>query len=182
MKKIYQENKAFFTFLILFFTVYGLLSLLYKVYLNSYTGVKIDFFTQLVSDQATWIIRILDYPASVFPSDREAGTRIFIENKAIGRVIEGCNAIAVMNLFTAFVIAFKGKLKTTFLFISFGLISIHILNIIRVALIIIAFYLYPEYQKVLHDIFFPLIIYGFVFLLWILWIKKYSNHAKNISK
>lgn len=182
MKKIYQENKAFFTFLILFFTVYGLLSLLYKVYLNSYTGVEIDFFTQLVSDQATWLIRILDYPVSVFPSETEAGTRVFMENKAVGRVIEGCNAIAVMNLFAAFVIAFKGKIKTTVLFISFGLISIHVLNIIRIALIIIALYKYPEYEKILHDIVFPLVIYGFVFVLWLIWIQKFSNHAQNSSK
>lgn len=182
MKKIYQENKVFFTFLFLFFTVYGLLSLFYKLYLNSYKGVEIDFFTQLVSDQATWIVKVFDYPVSSFPSEKESGTNVFMGNKVTARVIEGCNAIAVMNLFVAFVIAFKGKLKTTVFFITFGLISIHVLNIIRIALIIIALYKYPEYEKILHDIVFPLVIYGFVFVLWLIWIQKFSNHAQNSSK
>jgi len=182
MKKIYQENKPFFTFLFKFFGAFGLLSILYKLYLSSYIGFEIDFFTQLVSDQAVGLIKILDFPVSAFPSDKEAGTRVFMQNVVIGRVIEGCNAIAVINLFIAFVIAFKGKWKTTFVFLTVGIICIHILNILRIALIIIALYKYPEHQHLLHDIIFPLIIYGFVFLLWIIWIKKYSNHAKNTSK
>ena len=182
MKKIYQENKPFFTFLFKFFAVYGLLSLFYKLYLNSYNNFEIDFFTQLVSDQAVGIMKLLDYPASAFPSENEAGTKIFLQNKAVGRVIEGCNAIAVMNLFTAFIVAFKGKLKTTLLFVSLGIIGIHFLNIFRIALIIIALYHYPKQEKLLHDIVFPLIIYGFVFVLWLIWIKKFSYHAQNSSK
>ena len=179
MKKIYQENKPFFTFLFKFFGAFGLLSILYKLYLSSYIGIEIDFFTQFVAKQSIWIIDFLNFPASGFPSEKEASVNIYMQNKVIGRVIEGCNAIAVMNLFVSFIIAFKGNLKTTLWFTIGGIISIHLLNILRIALIIIALYLYPTYQYLLHDIFFPLIIYGFVFTLWIIWIKKYSNHAKN---
>jgi exosortase family protein XrtF len=182
MKKIYQENKPFFTFLFKFFGAFGLLSILYKLYLSSYVGFEIDFFTQMVANQSIWIIDFLNYPVSAFPSEKEAAVRIFMQNKVIGRVIEGCNAIAVMNLFIAFIIAFKGKLKTTLWFILAGIVSVHILNIFRIAFIIIGFYQFPQHEKLFHDVLFPIIIYGFVFVLWILWIKKYSDHAKNSTK
>jgi exosortase family protein XrtF len=182
MQKIYQENKPFFTFLFKFFGAFGLLSILYKIYLSSYIGIEIDFFTKLVAKQSIWLIDLLNFPVSAFPSEKEASVDVFMQNKAIGRVIEGCNAIAVMNLFVSFVIAFKGKLKTTLWFILAGIVSIHVLNILRIAFIIIGFYQFPQHEKLFHDIVFPLIIYGFIFILWIIWIKKYSDHAQNISK
>jgi exosortase family protein XrtF len=182
MPKIYQENKPFFTFLFKFFGAFGLLSILYKIYLSLYIGIEIDFFTKLVAKQSIWIIDLLNFPVSGFPAEKEAAVNVYIQNKVIARIVEGCNAIAVINLFVAFVIAFKGRLKTTLWFILMGILGVHVLNILRIALITICYYKFPQHEKLFHDIIFPLIIYGFVFVLWIIWIKKYSDYAQNISK
>jgi exosortase family protein XrtF len=55
---------------------------------------------------------------------------------------------------------------------------IFILNIFRIALLTIGLYKYPEYGTFLHDILFPLVIYGVVFLLWILWVIRFSLNKK----
>jgi hypothetical protein len=34
---------------------------------------------------------------------------------------------------------------------------------------------YPEYTDLMHDILFPLFIYGVVFLLWIIWVNQYQK-------
>ncbi|MNY08272.1 hypothetical protein D3C86_1411170 [compost metagenome] len=86
--------------------------------------------------------------------------------------------MSVMILFVAFVIAFKGKWKHTVLFVLAGILIIHVLNILRIALLAIALYHYPQYEHVLHGVIFPLFIYGVVFGLWVLWVQKYSSHAK----
>jgi hypothetical protein len=41
---------------------------------------------------------------------------------------------------------------------------------------------YPQYQEVLHGVIFPLFIYGVVFILWIVWVNKFSSYAKKSSK
>jgi hypothetical protein len=44
------------------------------------------------------------------------------------------------------------------------------------------YYRFPEYQKVLHDLIFPAVIYGLVFVLWITWVTFYSNIRKDEFK
>jgi exosortase family protein XrtF len=51
------------------------------------------------------------------------------------------------------------------------------LNVIRIALIAIALYHYPEQEHLLHGVVFPLFIYGVVFLLWVIWVNKFSVYA-----
>jgi exosortase family protein XrtF len=59
---------------------------------------------------------------------------------------------------------------------------IHVLNITRIALLMVAFYNFPEANFILHDILFPLVIYGTVFILWIIWVNKFSFYAKTPIK
>jgi exosortase family protein XrtF len=95
----------------------------------------------------------------------------------VARIVEGCNAISVIILFIAFVIAFKGDFKKTVLFVLAGSILIHLLNVVRIALIAIALYHYPQHEHLLHGVIFPLIIYGIVFLLWVIWVNQFSSYA-----
>jgi exosortase family protein XrtF len=111
----------------------------------------------------------------------EPSVKLFYKNKYISRIIEGCNGLSVIILFIAFVIAFSGKIKNTILFILFGTIVIHVLNVARIALLSIALYSYPEYEHFLHGVLFPLVIYGVVFILWVIWVNNYSSYAR-VSK
>jgi exosortase family protein XrtF len=56
------------------------------------------------------------------------------------------------------------------------------LNIGRIALLCIALYDFPQMEHILHGVIFPLVIYGVVFLLWVIWVNKYSNHATATTK
>jgi len=73
-------------------------------------------------------------------------------------------------------------LKQTILFIVIGSLIIHILNIVRIALLCIALYNYPDYEHILHGVVFPLIIYGVVFLLWVIWVNKFSIYVRETKK
>jgi len=88
-----------------------------------------------------------------------------------------------MILFAAFIFAFSSGWKKTFLYIVVGIILIHILNVIRIVLLTMAIDRYPEQEHVLHGVIFPLFIYGVVFLLWVLWVQKFSGYAtKRVEK
>lgn len=158
---------------------YLLLTVLYQSYLGQFDekNAETDGFTEIVASQTEFLLQLVDDNSYTMPHLQEPSVKLIYNGKYIARIIEGCNAISVMILFIAFVVAFTGKLKNTILFILFGLILIHILNIFRIALLSIALYHFPKSEHLLHGVVFPLFIYGVVFFLWVIWVNKYSSYA-----
>lgn len=179
MKNYIIQYKSFLIFLLKFFFSYLILTLLYQLYLTSFDGsaLEVDTITQQVSVQTEQTIKFFQYNSHLEPHPKQNSVMLFVEEKFVARVVEGCNAISVIILFIAFVIAFKGNWKRTLVFILLGSILIYVLNVIRIALIAIALYRYPQHEHLLHGVLFPLFIYGVVFLLWVVWVNKFSVYA-----
>lgn len=130
-----------------------------------------DFITYYVAKQSNDLINTFGYIGQIFPMPNHPAVAQFVNGKHITRVVEGCNAVSVIILFVSFVLAFAKKLKTTLLFIFSGVSIIYALNILRISLLSIGLYEYPEAQTLLHDILFPIVIYGVVLCLWVIWVK-----------
>ena len=177
-----QSNKTVILFLIKFFGTYILLFLIYSAYLNK-TQKNSEVFscapiTKIVAKQTEIALNFFGYNAKIEQHTEEVSVKLFIDNIFIARIIEGCNSISIIILFISFIVAFSSDLETTFLFIVFGSLLLNVTNVFRIVIISIALYKFPQYQYVLHDILFPLIIYGTTFLLWFLWIRKFSTLKK----
>lgn len=177
MKELILKYKQVIRFIITFLLVYGVLTFAYKFYLDFSDGSKYypDYFTNLVSKQSEAIMISMGYDTQMVPHPDEPSIKIILNNKYIARVIEGCNSISVIILFISFVIAFAGNFKNTFLFIFAGSVIIYIVNLLRIVILSIGLYHYPWRSEEMHTVIFPLIIYGMVFLLWMLWINRYST-------
>ncbi len=160
------------------------LTIIYQYYLNQFDikNNEVDGFTKLVSTQVEQLLLFFNGDANIELHPSQPCYKFFYNGKYVSRIIEGCNALSVIILFISFVIAFSGKLKNTIYFIISGSIIIHVLNITRIALLMVAFYNFPEANFILHDILFPLVIYGVVFILWIIWVNKFSFYAKTPTK
>ena len=150
------------------------------MYLNGFDSktFETDGMTKFVAYQTEDLLQIMGQDAYTVPHFKQACMKFFFNGKYIARVVEGCNAMSVMILFVAFVVAFKGKLRHTLLFIIAGIFIIHILNVLRIALLSMALFHYREYEHILHGVIFPLFIYGVVFGLWVIWVQKFSTYAK----
>ncbi len=161
--------------------VYVLLSVIYKLYLQYSDGSKFypDYVTHLVSLQSEDLLNAFGYNTKVLPHPDEPSMKLILNGEFIGRIIEGCNSISVMILFLSFIVAFSGKLKTTFFYIISGSVLIYVVNLLRIVVLAIGLHLYPKYGEVLHTVIFPGIIYGMVFLLWIFWVNRFSKLKKN---
>ena len=179
---LFVQYRLFFVFLIKFLLFYILFSFLYKGYLNQYKsdfdGRKTDLITKNVASQTNSFLLFLNQDTKIVVNDEEGSVKMLFNGRYVARVIEGCNAVSVMILFAAFVFAFSIEIKRTILYITVGIVLLHVLNIARIAFLTYALYHYPDYQEVLHRTVFPLLIYGFVFVLWGLWIMKFSGHVK----
>jgi exosortase family protein XrtF len=180
---IFKKNKAFFIFLAKFALSYLLLSGIYWLYLSQYDAAKFepDGMTRIVAEQSRDIGQWLGEDVNILPHTKEASYKVFVNNKFVARVVEGCNAVSVMILFTAFIIAFSTTFKRTSLYIIAGILVIHVLNVIRVGMLSLGFYYYYDYRELLHDILFPVFIYGVVFVLWVLWVTKFSGNAAKVQ-
>jgi exosortase family protein XrtF len=180
-----KKNKAVILFLLRFFVSYFILSVLYQWYIaeNQETApvYKCCPITNTVTKHSVSLGNLTRYNFKSIPSQDEVSNYFYINNRLVSRIIEGCNGISVIILFWAFIIAFKGKFKETILFGLVGSILIYALNIFRIDVIAIGLYEFPDYTELLHQILFPAIIYGFVFLLWVVWVKYFAiKEKKNV--
>lgn len=178
MKKYLVQFKPFLIFIGTFFSAYIVLTLLYKLYLNSFAANDVDGITNIVGHNVDKVMQFFNCDMKIQKSLLHPYLEVWYNKKYIIRIVEGCNAISVIILFISFIIAFSGKFKTTLIFILSGSFFIYILNVIRIVFLTILLYRFPENEHILHGVLFPLIIYGLVFLLWVFWVNKFSKYAK----
>lgn len=177
MIELFRKYNSVIRFIVIFLGSYFIFSLFYNIYLelsNSEVYYP-DFFTYLVSVQSKAVIETLGYSSFITPHEAEASMKLFINDYFLVRVVEGCNSISIIILFISFILSFFAGLKLTFLYILSGSVIIYIMNIVRIAILTVGIYKYPQHAELLHSIIFPLIIYGTVFILWLIWVRIFSR-------
>lgn len=165
----------------LFMGSYLLMSVLYGLYLKvSENGNYFpDFVTNLVAQQSSAVLDAFGYNSILVPDSIAQGMLLTIDNKYTVNIVEGCNSISVIILFITFIIAFAENFKKTLLFLFAGVVLIYIVNLLRIAILTVALYKYPQYENLLHSVVFPGIIYSMVFILWMIWVRMLKpNSAK----
>ena len=182
MKEYFIKYRLFLQFLGIFLVSYLVLIGSYQLYLNQFdvTRFEVDGISKFVAEQTKMVLDAFGYNVTLTPHSYDPSVKVDIDSISIVRIVEGCNAVSVMILFMAFVLAFSKGLYKTLGFIAVGILIIHVLNILRIALLTIGIMKYPQYTHILHGVIFPLVIYGIVFLLWIVWVTKFTtNDTKN---
>lgn len=173
--------------MIKFFATYFILSGIYSLYLHK-TQDKVGSFscspiTKQVANHTQILAGILGYDSRIEQNEYELSVKFFLNDEHISNIVEGCSSISVIILFLAFIVAFSGSFKATFFYAIFGIFTIYLVNLLRILLISDLTQKYPEYSFTLHDLVFPAVIYGYVFLLWVVWVRYFSNHnqLKNVK-
>jgi len=176
LRTLFRKYKKVLQFIVLFLGSYVVLSMLYWGYLHIFaeTEYTTDPATRLVAKQSSAVIRGFGYDAEVIPNTTEPTMRLIVEGAYVARIVEGCNAISIVILFMAFVVAFSETWKKTLLFLFAGAALIYGMNVVRIVILAIALYKYPEQKELLHGVVFPGLIYGMVFLLWMVWVRMLS--------
>jgi len=96
-------------------------------------------------------------------------------NESIGVIVsEPCDGLSLFVVFAGFIFAYPGNFKNKLWFIPLGIILIDLLNILRIATLCILVKYKPGWLAFNHSYTFTLIVYGIIFLLWLLWIKYFT--------
>lgn len=174
MKALLLKYQSVLKFLLVFFGSYFLMSWCYAAYLNfSQTNSQgADAITQRVAQQSELLLTEWGYDAQLGTISEYPGIQLYMNQQMVGQIVEGCNSVSIIILFISFIVAFKQGWRKTLLYLFAGSILIYGINLIRIAILSIALYRFPEYQDFLHRVVFPGIIYSMVFFLWVLWVRS----------
>ncbi len=177
---LFRKYRLVLRFIFIFLGSYFVFSSLYSGYLylyNSNTPVP-DPLTQLVARHSGDVLGSLGYNEHVVMHPSGLSMKLMIDDIFVAGIVEGCNSASIIILFVSFILAFFGKTSTTLIYLFAGSVIIYCINIIRIVILAIGLYQYPQYSGFLHSVFFPLAIYGTVFILWLIWVRTYSRWKK----
>ncbi|MBS1640654.1 MAG: archaeosortase/exosortase family protein [Bacteroidetes bacterium] len=99
-------------------------------------------------------------------------TELWLNKKKAVRVGDGCNALELYVIYMCFLIAFWKNWKDFILFSIIGVISIFIINTLRIAGLGWVSLYAKKWFEFLHGYAFKIIVYTQIILLWILYAKK----------
>jgi len=152
--------------------LYLLWYFLYEFWLKDHTGLD------------EWMVRHLilwtDHALSLFGYELwtdvndVAGNFVGIANGHPLEVGAPCDGIVLLALFSCFIIAFPGNLKHKLWYLPAGLIAIHLINVFRIFCLSLIIHYKPSALDFNHDYTFTILVYGFIFLLWYMWINRFS--------
>src|SRR5690606_21620755 len=91
---------------------------------------------------------------------------------------DNCNGFKLFSIFSVFIIAFPGNWKKKLWFIPFGILIVHLANIVRVCALLLINNSHPEYLDFNHLYTFTIFVYAIIFGLWFWYAKKFSDYGK----
>lgn len=180
MLSLFRKYRLVLRFIFIFLGSYFLFSSLYNAYLILYDspGPVPDPLTRLVARQSGALMESLGYEVEVVMHYTGLSMKLMVEDIFLAGIVEGCNSASIIILFGSFILAFFGRPLTTFMYLLAGSVIIYVANIARIVILAVSIYEYPRYSGIMHSVFFPLAIYGTVFILWLIWVRIYSRWKK----
>lgn len=173
--KFMKDFKPILIFILKFVIAWGVLVISYNFYLSKYHSQnKPDPYSQQVASWTATSMNAMGFQTQTMDDSNRPWTWILMDGQRISYINEGCNAISIMLIFVAFIVAFSTTWKQTILYILGGLILIQIMNVFRIVVINYIFKYHHEYGEMAHDYLFPAILYGTIVLLWIIWVKYFA--------
>ena len=105
----------------------------------------------------------------------EQNTYLFKDNIPVVLIEHGCNGLILMVLFAAFVVAFPGPWKKKMWFVPLGILSIYLINSLRVIGLAVNHMVSQESFDFNHKYTFTILIYGAIFFFWMIWVNRFSG-------
>ncbi|MCE3260867.1 MAG: hypothetical protein K0S12_2508 [Bacteroidetes bacterium] len=179
MKALLKQN-AFVKFICTAGLLYLVLYLIYQFVVRRYTFYDQRFIASIIN-VSEFILNLLGYKTFKILQDIDLQV-IGIDGSTGVWIGPNCNAITLFSLFAVFVITYPGHQKAKLWFIPLGIVAIHILNIFRVVALTIINYKAYEYLDFNHTYTFTFLIYAFIFMLWMIWVNKFSSKKTEDKK
>jgi len=168
-----KNNSALF-FIIKAIGLYLLWYLLYELWLEKQGKLDMLAINNLVFLSSNFL-NLIGYTVTENLVTETIHRTINIEGALPLWIGNPCDGLELFALFTGFIVAYPGEIIKKIIYIPFGLISIHLLNVLRIVGLALTLYYKPEYLDFNHTYTFTILVYSYVFILWMIWTNKISK-------
>lgn len=145
-------------------------------------GVLDHWLIDRIIDTAGTMLRALGYVLIPEPGNVEQLRTIGVEGGHLLWIGDPCDGLGLMAVYLIFIAAYPGPWRHKAWFAVLGVISIHLINSLRVAALCIVVSIDYEWLNFNHDYTFYVIVYGWVFLLWYIWARRFGPPIRSASR
>jgi exosortase/archaeosortase family protein len=170
-----MNEKKIYRFLALMLGSYGIIYLLYELWLREVAGLDSSLIF-VVGKGAAFLLQTLSY-------ETEFRNNILIVN-GFSAVAVGapCNGFLLYVLHFCFSVAVPGATINKFWYIPLGFAAVYLANVVRVALLALNVIYFPDSFEFNHHYLFTTLVYLLVFGIWVWWFNRFSGlNLKNAS-
>lgn len=164
-----NTSKKLSRFLIKALLLYLAWFFLYEGWLKA-LGFPDQALTKLTAEAGLQGLQWLGYSAEVMHAG--SMSTIFLDGSHLLGIAHECNALILFVLFAGFITAFPGRWLHKLAYISLGAVLIWLLNIWRVLMLLLIQIHYPAALDFNHKYTFTILVYGAIFGLWMVWVKR----------
>lgn len=127
-----------------------------------------------IADTSAALLRLFGVNATIDPPPAPYA---LLRISGVPTVIVGvqCDGLALYVLFAGFILAYPGDWRAKLWFIPAGIAAIYVVNLIRVAALALNHHYSPGTMQFNHHYTFTILVYAFIFWLWTIWVRRYSN-------
>ena len=172
MKDFILQHRRILSFILTGSGLYVLWFLVLTLVIQPYGLIDI-WLTTTTTEVSGFVLGLMgyDYAMSIF----EESCLIYLNGYSILLVAHPCNGLELHALFAIFIISFPSDYKAKLWYIPLGMVSIAMVNVIRVVALTLIAYYWPNYLDFNHTYTFTIIVYMFIFFLWLIWIKRLES-------
>jgi len=127
------------------------------------------------------LLELLGYSLLPEPPNAEMIRTIGVQGGHLLWIGDPCNGVSLFAVFALFLMAYPGPWRHKAWFNPLGLLTIHLINVVRIAALCIVVSINYELLNFNHDYTFYVIVYGWVFLLWYLWVDRFARARSAVA-
>lgn len=134
------------------------------------------FLAHQVFLPSAWIMEnILHYTTTA------ADNTIYLENNSYVAVVGSCSGLKQFYQWTVLMILFPGPWKKKLWYIPLGIVTIHVVNILRIVILCVVSVHWPQQWDLIHEWVLRPFFYVVIFGMWVLWVERMRKREVKIE-
>ena len=154
--------------------------LLYELVIHPWGVLDRAVIDNLIRLSGT-LLTALGYTLLPEPANAEMIRTVGVQGGHLLWIGDPCNGVSLFAVYLIFLLAYPGPARHKLWFGVLGVLSIHLINLFRVAALCLITRIDYELLNFNHDYTFYVVVYGWVLLLWAIWVKRFAPKAAPAS-
>lgn len=166
-------------FLLKLVVIYLVLHLIQLYFNESALGAEANaFISNFIAKGTVNLMEVFSIASNYLQTGH--GAQLYVDGSQSVYIDHSCNAFNIQKAFLALVLATSFNNKHLLWYIPVGVLSIFLVNIVRVWALALVYKYAPNMLDINHKYIFTIVVYAWIFVLFLIWVNKFVE-AKRMS-